>query len=103
MANKPEVRAILREKGIHIPESTIFVGGLRDTTRDDVVFYDEEITYADYKIKHAEHVKLFAKALDQNAKERSRRFESIDTSAKQARYMKRSEHVQYPFLNHVRN
>ena len=82
MANKPEVRAILREKGIHIPESTIFVGGLRDTTRDDVVFYDEEITYADYKIKHMEHVKLFAKALDQNAKERSRRFESIDTSAK---------------------
>jgi uncharacterized protein YbcC (UPF0753/DUF2309 family) len=82
MANKPEVRAILREKGIHIPESTVFVGGLRDTTRDDVVFYDEEIAYADYKIMHADHVKLFAKALDNNAKERSRRFESIDTSAK---------------------
>jgi uncharacterized protein YbcC (UPF0753/DUF2309 family) len=81
MANKPEVRAILREKGIHIPESTVFVGGLRDTTRDDVVFYDEEISYADYKIMHADHVKLFAKALDNNAKERSRRFESIDTSA----------------------
>ncbi|MFL0297796.1 YbcC family protein [Aquirufa novilacunae] len=82
MANKREVRAILREKGIHIPESTVFVGGLRDTTRDDVVFYDEEISYADYKIMHADHVKLFAKALDNNAKERSRRFESIDTSAK---------------------
>ena len=82
MANKPEVRAILREKGIHIPESTVFVGGLRDTTRDDVVFYDEEISYADYKIMHADHVKLFAQALDNNAKERSRRFESIDTSAK---------------------
>ncbi len=80
MANKPEVRAILKEKGIHIPEKTIFVGGLRDTTRDDVVFYDEQITFADYKIKHAEHIKLFAKALDINAKERSRRFESIDTS-----------------------
>jgi uncharacterized protein YbcC (UPF0753/DUF2309 family) len=82
MANKPEVRAILSEKGIYIPETTVFVGGLRDTTRDDVVFYDEQITYADYKIKHAEHVKLFAKALDNNAKERSRRFESIDTSAR---------------------
>lgn len=82
MANKPEVRAILREKGIHIPERSVFVGGLRDTTRDDVVFYDEEISYADYKIMHADHVKLFAKALDNNAKERSRRFESIDTSAK---------------------
>ena len=82
MANKPEVRAILREKGINIPETTVFVGGLRDTTRDDVVFYDEQITFADYKIKHAEHVKLFGKALDMNAKERSRRFESIDTSAR---------------------
>ncbi|TBH69780.1 YbcC family protein [Aquirufa antheringensis] len=82
MANKPEVRAILREKGIHIPETTVFVGGLRDTTRDDVVFYDEQITYADYKIKHAEHVKLFEKALNNNAKERSRRFESINTSAR---------------------
>jgi uncharacterized protein YbcC (UPF0753/DUF2309 family) len=82
MANKPEVRAILREKGIHIPESTVFVGGLRDTTRDDVVFYDEEIAYADYKIMHADHVNLFEKALDNNAKERSRRFESIDTSAR---------------------
>lgn len=82
MANKPEVRAILSEKGIHIPETTVFVGGLRDTTRDDVVFYDEQITYADYKIKHADHVKLFEKALDSNAKERSRRFESINTSAK---------------------
>jgi uncharacterized protein YbcC (UPF0753/DUF2309 family) len=82
MANKPEVRAILSEKGIHIPETTVFVGGLRDTTRDDVVFYDEEITYADYKIMHADHVKLFSKALDYNAKERSRRFESINTSEK---------------------
>jgi hypothetical protein len=82
MANKPEVRAILRVKGIHIPETTVFVGGLRDTTRDDVVFYDEEITFSDYKILHSAHVKLFAKALDNNAKERSRRFESIDTTAK---------------------
>jgi uncharacterized protein YbcC (UPF0753/DUF2309 family) len=82
MANKREVREILREKGIQIPESTVFVGGLRDTTRDDVVFYDEEIAYADYKKMHADHIKLFAKALDNNAKERSRRFESIDTSAK---------------------
>ena len=82
MANKPEVRALLRDKGILIPETTVFVGGLRDTTRDDVVFYDEQIFFADYKIKHAEHVKLFEKALDKNAKERSRRFESIDTSAR---------------------
>ncbi len=109
MANKPEVRAILREKGIHIPETTVFVGGLRDTTRDDVVFYDEQITYADYKIKHAEHVKLFAKALDNNAKERSRRFESIDTSARasdiHAKIRTRSVSIfePRPELNHATN
>lgn len=79
MANKKEVRAILQGRGINIPETTIFVGALHDTTRDDVVFYDEEITYPVYKIQHENHVVTFKKALDANAKERSRRFESIDT------------------------
>jgi uncharacterized protein YbcC (UPF0753/DUF2309 family) len=109
MANKPEVRAILRTKGIHIPESTVFVGGLRDTTRDDVVFYDEEITYADYKITHAEQVKLFAKALDNNAKERSRRFQSINTKGRasdiheQIRTRSVSIFEPRPELNHATN
>ncbi len=79
MGNKKEVRAILKERGINIPDTTIFVGALHDTTRDDVVFYDEEITNPIYKIQHENHSITFKNALDANAKERSRRFESIDT------------------------
>jgi uncharacterized protein YbcC (UPF0753/DUF2309 family) len=79
MANKPEVRRILAERGIQIPDSTIFVGALHDTTRDEVVFYDDQISSPEYKSMHAKHEEVFRKALDLNAKERSRRFESINS------------------------
>lgn len=80
MANKPEVRAILRKNGIDIPNETVFVGALHDTTRDEMVFYDDQLRSDSYHQIHQEHVKTFEKALDLNAKERSRRFESIDTT-----------------------
>ncbi|MEY2792210.1 MAG: hypothetical protein RJA76_202 [Bacteroidota bacterium] len=109
MANKKEVRALLKERGISIPDTTIFVGGLHDTTRDDIVFYDEEITNPIYKIQHENHVITFTNALDANAKERSRRFESIDTH-QNARYIhsqvrKRSVSLfePRPELNHATN
>lgn len=74
MANKPEVRAILKEKGIHIPDTTQFLGGLHDTTRDEMDFYDENLLSDSNKIAHAENKKSYQKALANNAKERARRF-----------------------------
>lgn len=109
MANKPEVRAILKERGIDIPDSTIFVGGLHDTTRDEVVFYDDEIKDPIYQKLHEQHVKVFEKALDLNAKERSRRFESINTqlSPKEIHEKIRLRSVSLfeprPELNHATN
>jgi uncharacterized protein YbcC (UPF0753/DUF2309 family) len=41
MANHPEVRSILRDRGIEIPAKTIFLGALHDTTRDEIEFYDD--------------------------------------------------------------
>jgi len=82
MANDPEVRAHLREKGIDIPESTRFVGGLHDTTRDEMVFFDEDTMTAEQAESHKRHEKIFFRALDLNAKERSRRFTSVDTHRK---------------------
>ena len=79
MANKPEVRTILADRGIQIPETTMFVGGLHDTTRDEIVFYDDQISSPEYKSMHKKHEEVFRKALDLNAKERSRRFESINS------------------------
>lgn len=81
MANRPEVRAILKERGIDIPTTTQFLGGLHDTTRDEVVFYDEAGLSAPNMRSHLHNEGVFEKALDLNAKERSRRFESIDTTA----------------------
>ncbi|GAB2638132.1 hypothetical protein GCM10027035_34790 [Emticicia sediminis] len=79
MANHAGVRKILRDQGIDIPASTQFVGALHDTTRDEIAFYDKEILTDENKQKHIKTEALFVKALDFNAKERSRRFESIDT------------------------
>ncbi len=79
MANHTGIREILRTQGIDIPASTQFVGALHDTTRDEIAFYDKEILTNENKQKHIKTEALFVKALDFNAKERSRRFESIDT------------------------
>jgi uncharacterized protein len=77
MANHPAVREQLKLRGIEIPEGTQFVGGLHDTARDEVMFYDESKLSAGNLAKHTENVKTFHAALRVNAKERSRRFESI--------------------------
>jgi uncharacterized protein YbcC (UPF0753/DUF2309 family) len=79
MANHPMVRNRLQERGINIPTTTKFVAGLHDTTRDDMVFYDEEQLHDDLLISHAKNKITMQHALDENAKERSRRFEVIDT------------------------
>ncbi|MFN3489343.1 MAG: YbcC family protein, partial [Emticicia sp.] len=81
MANHTGVREILRTQGIDIPASTQFVGALHDTTRDEIAFYDKDILTDENKQKQIKTEALFIKSLDFNAKERSRRFESIDTKA----------------------
>lgn len=80
MANHAQVRAILAHKGIEIPVTTQFVGALHDTTRDEIVFFDEESLSDENKLKHTRHEQLFSTALDYNAKERSRRFEIVNSA-----------------------
>ncbi|TAF65429.1 MAG: DUF2309 domain-containing protein [Cytophagales bacterium] len=80
MLNKKEVRKLLKEKGIDIPDSTQFVGALHDTTQDEILFYDEKILSDENRLRHKEHTKAFTEALTNNAKERSRRFLLIDTN-----------------------
>jgi len=80
MANHHEVRALLREHGIDIPYTTRFLGALHDTTRDDFVFYDEDQLAGEQVHAHARNKYTFETALERNAKERSRRFLSIDST-----------------------
>ncbi|TAE10213.1 MAG: DUF2309 domain-containing protein [Bacteroidetes bacterium] len=79
MLNKPEVRAILQERGIYIPKSTEFVGALHDTTKDEMMYYDIEKLSKENKQAHTFHQQTFNDALAYNAKERSRRFKLIDS------------------------
>ncbi len=79
MANHEGVRAILSTKGIHIPDSTRFIGALHDTTRDEIMFYDEDTLDASQVKQHGLNEAAFNTALDFNAKERSRRFVSVDS------------------------
>ncbi len=79
MANHPEVRKILVGKGIVIPSSTQFLGGLHDTARDEVAFFDENSLSVVNRERHQRNEKVFATALDNNSKERSRRFVMMNT------------------------
>jgi uncharacterized protein YbcC (UPF0753/DUF2309 family) len=78
MANHAQVREILTQRGIDIPLETQFMGGLHDTTRDEICFYDEASLYLFNQDFHRKNEEIFKKALMYNAKERARRFESVN-------------------------
>lgn len=80
MANHPGVREILRARGIDIPSETQFIGALHNTSSDEIEFFDEHVLSETNKKNHAQIAIYFEEALDRNAKERSRRFESVNTS-----------------------
>ena len=72
MANDKEVRRLLKEKGIDIPEDTYFVPALHDTTTDEIEFYDTDIL-PEERIKLLEEVKEdFKTAGRRTALERSK-------------------------------
>ena len=78
MANDVRVRNLLKDRGIVIPDSTQFVAGLQDTTRDEVEFFDENVLNEENQKRHEFNQTTFHIALEKNAKERSRRFYMMD-------------------------
>lgn len=77
--NHIKVRAALAAKGISIPESTQFVGAMHDTAADVMAYYDEKVLAGENTRLHIINIQHFETALNLNAKERSRRFASINT------------------------
>jgi uncharacterized protein len=100
MANRPEVRFRLRERGIDIPDDTWFIGGYHDTCSDDVELYDLDALPATHQPDLKRIQKLLDEARARDARERARRFESCpaDESADGAlRHVEeRSEHLAEP-------
>lgn len=77
MANKPETRMGLKSFGIEIPQETIFIGGLHDTTNDEIFFYDlKTLDDAQLAIHYQNH-KKFEQALQRNKLERALRFDEL--------------------------
>ena len=81
MANRPEVRDGLRERGIDIPDDTWFIGGYHDTCSDDVELYDLEALPATHRADLGRIRESLDKARALNAQERARRFESCPVNA----------------------
>ena len=77
--NHKKVREALAAKGIIIPDTTQFVGSMHDTAADVMAYYDEDVLTTENKNAHISNVQNFETALNLNAKERSRRFASINT------------------------
>jgi uncharacterized protein YbcC (UPF0753/DUF2309 family) len=79
MANHPAVRALLAERGLVIPPDTHFVSCLHDTTRDEIAYFDQDELSPAQLAQHQIHCRVFAQSLEENAKERSRRFLLINS------------------------
>jgi uncharacterized protein YbcC (UPF0753/DUF2309 family) len=77
--NHKKVRELLAAKGILIPTGTQFVGSMHDTAADVMGYYDEQNLNEENSPKHLLNKQRFETALNLNAKERSRRFASINT------------------------
>jgi uncharacterized protein len=77
--NHQKVREILASRGIEIPQSTQFVGCMHDTAADVMAYYDENILNDENTKANIINKQNFETALNLNAKERSRRFASINT------------------------
>ena len=77
--NHKKVREALAAKGILIPDSTRFIGSMHDTAADMIGYYDEDVLGAENIGDHFINKQSFETALNLNAKERSRRFASINT------------------------
>ena len=79
MANEPEVRRILKEKGLSIPDDTWFLPGKHNTTTDRVEFYDLE----ELPDSHKEDLQALNKDLEEagakQALERCHRMPSAPT------------------------
>lgn len=78
MANDQSVRDLLKLRGYVIPNTTVFISALHDTTRDELrYFVDVELT-PESKSRFEELKNYFGQALELNAHERIRKFESLD-------------------------
>ncbi len=81
LVNRPDVRQGLRQQGIDIPDDTVFIGGMHDTSNDAVDLYDlHKVPTSHHAIlEETQKALLYARTMD--AHERCRRFASVPLKA----------------------
>jgi uncharacterized protein YbcC (UPF0753/DUF2309 family) len=91
MANRPQVRALLHERGIEIPDDTWFVGSQHNTASELYSYFDTE----DIPASHVEDFDRLVAALDEarqrSAQERCRRFASAPKDVSPERSLRHIE------------
>lgn len=109
-ANDPRVRACLRSQhDIDIPNDTVFVGGLHNTTAETMEFYDVDGLPSSHHEAFARAREIIDEGRAKNALERCRRFllaTSVHTPAEALKYVQaRSLDLAEvrPELNHASN
>ncbi|MBX3232574.1 MAG: DUF2309 domain-containing protein [Labilithrix sp.] len=81
MANRKEVRELLRARGIDIPSTTVFIGGVNDTCADRVVLHDVDEVPAELMPELSALQAALDDASKRHAHERCRRFASAPRRA----------------------
>lgn len=76
VANRPDVREGVRQRGIDIPAETWFIGALHDTADDSVTCYDLELLPASHAAAFDDAWRALERARRDSAQERCRRFEN---------------------------
>jgi uncharacterized protein YbcC (UPF0753/DUF2309 family) len=74
--NDPRVREIVRSRGLQIPDSVHFLGGLHNTCNDSITFFDIDRLPATHKADFDLIRAKLDETCERNAHERCRRFQS---------------------------
>jgi len=74
--NDLRVREILAKRGLKIPQETVFLGGLHNTCDDSITYLDLDLLPKSHQNDFRLAKKTLEEALERNAHERCRRFES---------------------------
>jgi uncharacterized protein YbcC (UPF0753/DUF2309 family) len=110
LANDPDVRGHLHTShGIDIPADTLFIGGMHNTTSDQLTYYDTEALPETHRALFEEARSISENAVAQNALERCRRFllaEDVhcpDDALRHVRMRANDAAEVRPELNHATN
>lgn len=76
MLNDRRVRAILEQRGLKVPDDTVFVGGVHNTATDTITCFDLDLLPKSHLKDYIAARDVFEETCERNAHERCRRFDS---------------------------